>query len=69
MQPVKGSICADGLRTNAQGSGTQHFSGVHSSIERVASVPSHLYPPLLIRIGPPTLTLFIIISTLRFVAV
>lgn len=54
MQLVKGSIWADGLRTNVQGSG----SSVHSSVERVASVPNHLYPPLLIRIGPLTPTLF-----------
>jgi len=70
MHPVKGSICADGLCANAQGSGTQHFFGVHSSVERLASVPrTPLYSPLLIRSGLPSLTFIQIISTPWFVAV
>jgi hypothetical protein len=54
MHFIMGSIRADTLCANAQGSGTQHFSGVHSSVERLTSVPgTPLYPPLLIRIHSP----------------
>jgi hypothetical protein len=55
MHSGKGSIC--GLYANLPGSGTQHFSGVHNSIERVPSLPRPQYPPLLIRIGLPALGL------------
>jgi hypothetical protein len=69
MHFIRGSIRADTLCANAQGSGTQHFSDVHSSVERLASVPrTRLYPPLLVRIHSQS-HLIPVISTRRFVAV